>query len=68
MAPASTGRERRRRIAVILTPQTNRGTRSNRKPFHRMLITVVMKFTAPRMEETPAKCREKIARSTEGPA
>lgn len=27
-----------------------------------------MKLIAPRIEETPAKCKEKIARSTEGPA
>jgi hypothetical protein len=29
---------------------------------------VVIKFTAPRIEDAPAKCKEKIARSTEGPA
>jgi len=29
---------------------------------------VVIKFTAPKIEETPAKCNEKIARSTEPPA
>lgn len=68
IAPASTGRERRSRIAVIFTAQTNNGIRSRRRPFHRMLITVVIKFSAPRIEDTPAKCREKIARSTEGPA
>lgn len=33
-----------------------------------MLITVEIKFTAPRMDEAPAKCREKIAKSTDGPA
>ena len=33
-----------------------------------MLITVVIKLMAPRMEEAPAKWREKIARSTDGPA
>jgi hypothetical protein len=33
-----------------------------------MLITVVIKFTAPKMEEAPAKCKEKIAKSTDGPA
>jgi hypothetical protein len=33
-----------------------------------MLIIVVIKFTAPKIEETPAKCREKIAKSTEPPA
>lgn len=27
-----------------------------------------MKFTAPRIDDAPAKCREKIARSTDGPA
>ena len=33
-----------------------------------MLIIVEIKFTAPRIEDTPAKWREKIARSTEAPA
>jgi hypothetical protein len=33
-----------------------------------MLITVVIKFTAPKIEEIPAKCKEKIAKSTEAPA
>jgi hypothetical protein len=33
-----------------------------------MLITVVIKFTAPRIDEAPAKCKEKMAISTEGPA
>jgi hypothetical protein len=33
-----------------------------------MLITVVIKLIAPRIEDAPARCREKIARSTEGPA
>jgi hypothetical protein len=32
------------------------------------LLVVVIKFTAPRMEDTPAKCREKIVRSTDAPA
>jgi hypothetical protein len=33
-----------------------------------MLITVVMKFTAPRIDDAPARCSEKIAKSTDGPA
>ena len=33
-----------------------------------MLMMVVMKLMAPRIEETPARCREKIVRSTEAPA
>ena len=68
IAPASTGSERSSRITVSNTAHTNRGRRSNRIPFHRMFITVVMKFTAPKIDEAPAKCREKIAMSTEGPA
>ena len=33
-----------------------------------MLMMVVMKLMAPRIEETPARCREKIVTSTEAPA
>jgi len=28
---------------------------------------VVIKFTDPKIDETPAKCKEKIAKSTEAP-
>lgn len=55
IAPASTGNERSRRTTVIVTAQTNRGIRSNRIPCQRMLITVVIKLMAPRMEDAPAK-------------
>jgi len=68
IAPAKTGKERRRSTTVIVTAHTNSGMRSNRNPCHRILITVVIKFTAPRMDEAPARWREKIARSTDGPA
>jgi len=30
-------------------------------------MTVVIKLIAPKIEETPAKCKEKIAKSTEPP-
>lgn len=50
------------------TDQMKSGTRSNCIPVERMFIIVVIKFKAPRIEETPAKCNEKIARSTDGPA
>lgn len=33
-----------------------------------MLIIVVIKLIAPRIEEIPARCREKIAKSTDAPA
>jgi hypothetical protein len=68
IAPAKTGKDSNNNTAVITTDQTNRGIRSSEIPSDRMLITVVMKFTAPKIEEIPAKCNEKIAKSTEAPA
>lgn len=68
IAPARTGKERRRRIAVKKTDQTNKGIRSIDIPDGRMLITVVIKLIAPKMDETPARCREKIPISTDAPA
>lgn len=55
IAPARTGRERRRRTTVMFTAHTNRGIRSRRSPFHRIFATVVIKLIAPRMEEIPAR-------------
>jgi hypothetical protein len=68
IAPANTGKDSNKRIAVINTDQTNKGIRSKVIPLDRILITVVIKFTAPKIEEIPAKCKEKIAKSTEAPA
>lgn len=68
IAPAKTGRDSRRRITVMKTDQTNKGSRSNRIPGARMLMTVVIKLMEPRIEEIPARCREKIAKSTDPPA
>lgn len=55
MAPARTGRERSSRMTVIKIDHTKRGRRSNRMPGARMLMTVVMKLIAPRIEEMPAR-------------
>ena len=55
IAPARTGSLSSRRMAVRNTAQTNRGIRSIVIPVVRMLITVVIKLTAPRMEDTPAR-------------
>ncbi len=55
IAPASTGRESKSKMAVIKTDHTNSGARSIVIPIGRIFITVVMKFTAPRIEEIPAK-------------
>lgn len=67
MAPASTGNDNNNKIAVINTDHTNRGIFLQYTPSVRILIIVVIKLIAPKIEETPAKCKEKIAKSTEGP-
>jgi hypothetical protein len=55
MAPASTGKERRSRNAVIRILHTNSGIMYKGIPGARMLKMVTIKLMAPRMEETPAK-------------
>lgn len=55
IAPARTGRDRSKRMAVKNTDHTNSGVRSQVIPMVRMLMMVVMKFTAPRILEAPAK-------------
>lgn len=65
---ARTGRERRSRTAVISTDQTNRGVWYWDRAGGFMLIIVVIKLMAPRIDETPARWSEKIAKSTEAPA
>jgi hypothetical protein len=67
IAPASTGKESKRRIAVINTAHGNKGIRSINIPNVRKLRTVVIKFTAPKREDTPAKCKLKIVKSTDAP-
>lgn len=53
---------------MIPTAHTNKGIRSKVMPKDRILMIVVIKFTAPRIDEIPARWREKILRSTEAPA
>jgi len=67
IAPASTGSERSSKKAVIKTAQTNKGVRCAVIPGQRMFRIVTIKFIAPKIEETPAKCKLKIARSTAPP-
>lgn len=55
IAPAKTGRERRSKMAVMKTAQTNKGIRSMRSPSTRIFKIVVIKLRAPRMEDTPAR-------------
>jgi len=68
MAPAKTGSDRSSKIAVINTDQTNKGVRSQVIPVVRILIIVVMKFTAPRIDLAPAIWSLKIDRSMDAPA
>jgi len=67
IAPARTGKDRRRRRAVSSTDHTKRGISSSTMPSPRMLAMVVIKFALPRMLLTPAKCSAKIPRSTDLP-
>jgi len=55
IAPAKTGRERRSNTTVIVTAHTNRGMRSSCRPCQRILTTVEIKFTAPKIDDAPAR-------------
>jgi hypothetical protein len=55
IAPANTGSLSNKRRAVIPTAHTNRGIRSSVIPVDRILIIVVIKLIAPRIDEIPAK-------------
>ena len=68
IAPANTGKDNKSKIVVTKIDQTNKGIRSNNIPNARKLPSVLKKFTAPKIDLTPAKCREKIAKSTDLPA
>lgn len=67
IAPAKTGSDNTSRIAVINTDQMNKGSRAKDIEDLRMLIIVVIKLIAPKIDEAPARWREKIARSTDLP-
>ena len=67
IAPANTGRDNNNKTAVIKTDQTNKGMFSKDMEGVRILIIVEIKFTAPKIEDTPATCSEKIVKSTAGP-
>lgn len=68
MAPASTGNLRINSTAVTARAHNIRGIRSKEMTLvvreHRI---VVRKLILPKMEEIPAKCNLKIAKSTEIP-
>lgn len=65
---ARTGKDRSSNTAVTKTDHTNKGVWYCDIAGGFMLIIVVIKLIDPRIDEIPAKCREKIARSTDAPA
>jgi hypothetical protein len=65
--PASTGKDNNNRTAVTNTAHANRGIRCNNIPGQRIFKMVVMKLILPSIEDIPARCRLKIARSTDPP-
>jgi hypothetical protein len=67
IAPAKTGNDKSNKIAVIITDQTNSGIRSNFIIKGRIFKIVVIKLIAPKIEEIPAICNEKIVKSTDLP-
>jgi len=67
IAPANTGSDNNSRNAVIYTAQTNNGVLLALIPGALILVIVTIKFIAPNIEDTPARCNEYIAQSTEPP-
>lgn len=66
IAPANTGRESSSSTAVMNTDHTNKGTISNFMLIGRIFKMVVIKLIAPKIDEAPAKWREKIVMSMAG--
>jgi hypothetical protein len=67
IAPAKTGKDNNNKKAVIKTAHTYKGSLCINIPGLRILKIVTIKLIAPNIEETPAICKLKIAKSTEGP-
>src|SRR6476660_9055353 len=66
-APASTGSASNSKNAVTRIDQTKSGILWSVIPGARMLKMVVMKLIAPRIDEAPARCSDRMAQSTAGP-
>jgi len=64
IAPANTGKESNNKIAVIHTAQEYKLHNSILLLISHKLKKVVMKLIAPKIELAPAKCKEKITKST----
>jgi len=64
---AKTGTESNNKKAVKKTDHTNKGNLYIVKPFTLILSTVVIKFILPKIDDTPATCKDRIPYSTEPP-
>ncbi len=67
IAPAKTGNESNNKKAVTKIDQANNGILCNVIPGVLIFKIVVIKLTAPKIDEAPAKCKLKIAKSIAGP-
>jgi len=67
IAAPNTGKDNNNKKDVIKIAHTYKGKRCIVIPGALILKIVVIKLIAPRIEDAPARCRLKIARSTEGP-
>jgi len=65
IAPAKTGNDNNNSTAVIKTLHTNNGNWWKETTL--ILKIVVIKLIEPSKEDTPAKCKEKIPKSTAPP-
>lgn len=65
--PAKTGNDNNNKNAVNNIDHTNNGNRDIDIPLQRIFKIVQIKFIAPSIEEIPAICKLKIARSTDAP-
>ena len=67
IAPANTGNDNNNNIAVIKIAHTNKGNLCKDIPLVLKFKVVLIKLIAPSKEDTPAKCKLNIAKSTEPP-
>jgi len=65
--PANTGNDNNNKNTVTKIDHTNKGIRVQLTPAARILKIVLIKLIAPKIEDIPAKCKLKIAISTDGP-
>jgi hypothetical protein len=67
IAPANTGNDNKSNTAVTLIAHKNNGKKPIFIPLAFILKIVTIKFIAPAIDEIPAKCKEKIPKSTAPP-